>query len=232
MDGRIYKNSVAWRTYFTNTNLNTNATDNTPALWDTNVYPIDVNETGADPMQLEVGYFAISNAGYIYTIIAINVDSNEYRITVEDTFFSGYAPAGGLRGIVYKSAYKGYSFAIAPVWFSYLDNIARDYVNALEKSILWQNDPNARRIPFTGVIQVSIDDYRADIVDEDGNTFNPMEDYGQNPSFEIWQQVDTNQFSKLQIEPFITKSLVDGFIDSVVWSSSGDTITGYIKISK
>jgi len=232
MDARIYANSVAWRTYFENTTLNTGATTDIPALWDTNIYPLDVNENGADPMLLEVGFWCISNAGYLYLIKEINVDLNQYRITVEDTFFSGYAPTGGLRGIVYKSAYKGYAFAIAPVWLSYLDNIARDYVNSLEKSIFWQNDPNARRIAFTNVDQVSISDYRANLVDENGVAFNPYEDYGSDAKFEIWQKTSDTTYSKLQIEPEKTFSAVDGGLSSVLWSSTGETISGRIIISK
>lgn len=232
MDVRKYINEVAFRTYFKNTTLNTLATSNTPALWNTTIYPIDVNEKGASPMILEVGFWGISNAGYFYLVKAINVDGNPYRITAEDTFFSGYAPTGGLRGIVYKSAYKGYAFAIAPVWLSQLDNIARDYVNSLEKSILWQNDPNARRIPFTNISQPSIPDYRANIVDADGITFNPSEDYGNDATFEIWQQTDTNKYSKLQIEPEKTYSAIDGNLDSILWSDSGDNYSGYILIRK
>jgi len=230
MDARKYINSVAFRTYFNNTTLSASATSNTPALWNTTIYPIDVNENGASPMQLEVGFWGISNAGYLYSIKVINVDSNPYRITVEDTFFSGYAPTGGLRGVIYKSAYKGYAFAIAPVWLSQLDNIARDYVNSIEKSILWQNDPNARRIPFTNISQPSIPDYRADLVDEDGITFNPMEDYGQNPQFEVYQILEDGSYSNLMLGANITRSLVDGFINSILFSPSGDLITGYIKI--
>ena len=227
-----YINEVAFRTYFNNTTLNTIATSNTPALWDTTIYPIDVNEKGASPMILEVGFWGISNAGYLYLVKVINVDLNPYRITVEDTFFSGYAPTGGLRGIIYKSAYKGYAFAIAPVWLSQLDNIARDYVNSIEKSILWQNDPNARRIPFTSVEQVSISNYRADVSDSDGNIFNPMEDYGQNPTLKIFVLNEDGTYSRVFLGENITNSLVDGLIDSIVWSSSGDTMTGYIAISK
>ena len=148
-DNRKYLNSVAWRTIFANTVLNTAATTDTPALWDTTIYPIDDNEPGANPMDISIDYFAISNAGYIYSITAINVGSNPYRITVEDTFFSGYAPTASLRGIIYKSAWKGYAFAIAPVFLNYLDNSARDYIGQIEKSILWRNDPNTLAIPFT-----------------------------------------------------------------------------------
>jgi len=227
-----YINEVAFRTYFKNTTLNTLATSTTQALWDTTIYPIDVNERGASPMILEVGFWGISNAGYLYLIKAINVDSNPYRITVEDTFFSGYAPTGGLRGIIYKSAYKGYAFAIAPVWLSQLDNIARDYVNSLEKSILWQNDPNARRIPFTDIEQISIPNYRANLVDENGVTFNPYEDYGSDAKFEIWQKTSNTTYSKLQIEPEKTFSAVDGGLNSVLWSSTGETISGRIIISR
>lgn len=113
-----------------------------------------------------------------------SIDNNEFSIK-----------ASGVTGI---DRYKGYAFAIAPVWLSYLDNIARDYVNSLEKSILWQNDPNARRIPFTDVEQVSIPNYRANLVDENGVTFNPYEDYGLDAKFEVWQKTSNTTYSRLK----------------------------------
>lgn len=232
MDARKYINDVAFRTYFNNTTLNTLATSTTPALWDTTIYPIDVNEKGASPMILEVGFWGISNAGYFYLIKAINVDSNPHRITVEDTFFSGYAPTGGLRGIIYKSAYKGYAFAIAPVWLSQLDNIARDYVNSLEKSILWQNDSNAIRIPITETDAPAVENYQYDQV-VSGKTVNLQEDFDDNPGCDLYQQKtdeETGDVLELKRSELASRVMVDGKISRIHFGGLGDIITGFILI--
>jgi len=230
-DNRTYLNEVSWTTYFANTVLNTESTTYLPNTWDTTIYPIDANEKGANPMVLTTECYAISHGGTIYEVSAINVDSNQYRITLKDIFFRGLAPEADLIGIIYKSAYKNYAFAIAPVWLNYLDKIAKDYVNSLEKAIFWRNDPNARRVAFTGVTQVLISDYTADVVDMDGNTFNPEEDYGQNPKFEIWKDMGNNKYSRLALNPNKTVD-VDGNIVSVIFSGSGASISGYYVISR
>lgn len=227
-DNRKYLNSVAWRTYFVNTTLNTQATDNTPALWDTTIYPIDPNENGAAPIDIGVGYFAISNAGYIYEIMAINVGGNQYRITVSDIFFSQYAPTSGLRGIVYKSAWKGYAFAIAPVWFNYLDNIARDYVNSIEKAILWRNDPNTISIPFTNTKTPSILNYQDDQI-INGKLTNLAEDYGENPKVYLHKYNDeTSDYTNYTQAKY---THAGGLLQSIVWSFALP-ISGRILISR
>jgi len=232
MDAKKYINDVAFRTYFKNTTLNTLATSNTPALWDTTIYPIDINEKGASPMILEVGFWGISNAGYLYSIKAINVDSNPYRITVEDTFFSGCAPTGGLRGVIYKSAYKGYAFAIAPVWLSQLDNIARDYVNSIEKSILWQNDSNAIRIPITDTDTPSVENYQSDQV-INSKTVNLQEDFGDNPGCDLYQQKtdeETGDELEFKRSELASRVMVDGKISRIYFGGLGDIISGFILI--
>lgn len=230
-DNRKYVNEVAWRTYFRNTVLNTEATSNEPATWDTTVYPIDANENGANPMDISTDYYGVSHGGTIYEISAINVGGNQYRITLKDIFFRGLAPEADLIGIIYKSAWKNYSFVISPIWISYLDKLARDYINSIEKAILWRNDPNSRRVAFTNITQVLISDYTANVVDMDGNTFNPEEDYGQNPKFEIWKDMGNNKYSRLALNPNKTVD-VDGNIVSVLFSGSGTPISGYYIISR
>ena len=97
-------------------------------------------------------------------------------------------------------------------------------------SILWANDPNGRRITFTNILMPTIADYRANLVDADLVIFNAMEDYGQNPQFEVWQFVEAGKYSRIPIDPQITRSLVDGLINSVLFSGTGELITGYILI--
>ena len=227
-----YLNKVAWRTYFKGVSINSYETSENGAKWDVTVYPIDDNDKGANPMILNTSLFIVDNAGHMFSISAINVGSDPYRITVSDDFKCGFAPVMGYEGYVYESAYKGYAPFISPVLINRLDKSAMDYINKLEKSILWQNDPNARRIPFTDIEQVSIPNYRANLVDENGVTFNPYEDYGSDAKFEIWQKTSDTTYSKLQIEPEKTFSAVDGGLNSVLWSSTGETISGRIIISR
>jgi hypothetical protein len=211
-DNRKYLNSVAWRTYFRNTVLNTGATTDIPALWDTTIYPIDANENGASPMDISTDYFAVDNAGNIFSLTAINVGSNQYRITLEDTFFSGYAPTESLVGIIYKSAWKGYAFAIAPVWLNFLDRIARDKVNTLEKSILWRNDPNTLAIPFTNTKTPTISNWQSDQV-INGKTVNLAEEH---PKFCIEITISATKKRYYYKEPK-EMNLVDGKLDNVIF---------------
>ena len=99
-------------------------------------------------------------------------------------------------------------------------------------SILWQNDPNGRRIPFTNVLMPEIADYRGLLIDSDGVEFSPSEDYGQNPQFEIWLTTESGKYSKLggSSEPEIIRSIADGLIDRVLFSGIGELMTGYILI--
>lgn len=225
-----YLNQVAWRTYFKGVSINSYATSISGAKWDATVYPIDDNDKGANPMILNTSLFAVDNAGHMFSISAINVGSNQYRITLSDDFKCGYAPVMGYEGYIYKSAYKGYAPFISPVFINRLDKVARDYINHIEKSIFWANDPNGRRIPFTNVSMPSITDYRSNLTDSNGVIFNPSEDYGQNPQFEVWQILEDGTYSNLMLGANITRSLVDGLIDSVLFSGTGELITGYILI--
>ena len=76
----------------------------------------------------------------------------------------------------------------------------------------------------------SITDYRSNLTDSNGVIFNPSEDYGQNPQFEVWQILEDGTYSNLMLGANITRSLVDGLIDSVLFSGTGELITGYILI--
>lgn len=166
------------------------------------------------------------------TNAGVTVSSTVDTIIVSDDFRTGYCPTSGKYGFVHKSAYKGYSLYLPSEVFRHLHPIAASNNNKYAVSILWGNDPNPRRIPFVSVTQPSIPNYRTSILDEGGVLFNPMEDYGQNPKFEIWVDIGSNQYVKQAIEPVITRSITDGYIDSVLWSGTGNTISGYIIISR
>ena len=133
-------------------------------------------------------------------------------------------------GIVHKSAYKGYSILLPTELLYRLHPIAVSNNNKFSMSVLWGNDPNGRRIEFTDVYSPEISNYRESLEDSNNVSFNPMQDYGQNPQFEVWQFVEAGKYSRLPIDPQLTLSSIDGLIDSVLFSGTGELISGYILI--
>ena len=218
-----YKTLVAWFTLANNVVQLTRETEDNSATFRITVKYIDPNNIGKG--QKAIGYTFTDWIGTPYKII--DVDTN--TIDVEDIFRVG-CPVGGKVGIVHKSAYKGFSIHLPAELLCRLHQTAASNNNKFAMSILWQNDPNGRRIPFTNVLMPEISDYRADLVDADGVTFNPMEDYGQNPQFEVYQVLEDGTYSQLFLGANITYNGIDGLIDSVLFSGTGEQITGFILI--
>jgi hypothetical protein len=190
------------------------------------VSPIDSGDPGA-LLPITTKMLLVDNAGHLFPIIAAGTGT----IDVEDILLCGECPASGFTGIVCKTANKGNALYLPQGLLNYLDKSAKPYLDSVTWSILWANDPNPRRIAFKDAEQISISDYRTNITDTDGNTFNPVEDYPQ-PKFEIWLKTSDTTYSKLPINPEITISEIDGLIDSVTWGTIGTSMTGYIVISK
>jgi len=218
-----YNSLIAWFTLADNLVQLTRETEDNPATFRITVKPIDTNNVGQG--EKEIGYTFTDWIGTPYKIIDISTDT----IDVEDIFRVG-CPVRGKVGIVHKSAYKGFSIHLPSELLCRLHQTAASNNNKFAMSILWQNDPNGRRIPFTNVLQPEIEDYRANLVDEDGVTFNPMEDYGQNPQFEFYQILEDGTYSQLFLGINITRNGLDGLIDSILASGTGELITGYILI--
>jgi hypothetical protein len=225
-DSTKYNPLVSWRTLALNVYQLTRETVNDPATYRITVNPIDRNDLNAGTKT--IGYYFTDYNGIPYTII----NTASTTIDVSDDFKTGLCPTSGRCGIVHKSAYKGYSLYLPSHLFRHLHPIAIQNNYKYSMSILWGNDPNPRRISFSAIEQPAIADYRSDLTDMDGITFNPSEDYGQHPKFEVWQEIDTDIYSRLPIDPVVTRSSIDGLIDSVIWSGTGETITGYIIISR
>lgn len=223
-DSTKYNPDLAWRTLAKDVFQLTRETDDDPATYRMTVKPIDTNDIGQGLK--EIGYPFTDNFGTPYKIIAVDTNT----IDVEDIFRTGLCPTSGKEGWIHKSAYKGYSFMLPSNLFWNLHPLAQSNNNKYAMSILWGNDPNGRRIPFTNILQPTIADYRSNLVDEDGVTFNPMEDYGQNPQLEFYQLNEDGTYSQLFLGVNITRSLVDGLIDSIFASGTGELITGYILI--
>lgn len=218
-----YNPLVAWFTLAESVVQLTRETVDDVATFNITVKAIDTNNIGAN--EVEIGYTFTDNIGTPYKIIAFDSTS----IDVADIFRQG-CPVGGKIGIVHKSAYKGYSIHLPSELLCRLHQTAASNNNKFAMSILWHNDPNGRRIPFTNVSQPSIADYRAEIADEDGILFKPDEDYGQNPQFQVYQLLEDGTYSQIFLGENITRNGVDGLIDSVLFSGTGELITGYILI--
>lgn len=223
-DSTKYNPILAWRSLAKDVFQLTRATVDNPATYRMTVKAIDTNDLEAE--EKEIGYTFTDHIGTPYKIIAVDTNT----IDVEDIFRTGLCPTSGKEGWIHKSAYKGYSFMLPANLFWNLHPLAQSNNNKFAMSILWQNDPNGRRIPFTNVLQPAIADYRGELTDEDGIVFKPMEDYGQNPQFNVFQILEDGTYSQIFLGENITRNGVDGLIDSVLFSGTGELITGYILI--
>lgn len=223
-DSTKYNSSVAWRTLAKDVFQLTRETVDNPATYRITVKAINTNDIGQG--QKEIGYPFTDYFGTPYKII----DLASNTIDVEDIFRTGLCPTSGREGWIHKSAYKGYSFMLTANLFWNLHQLAASNNNKYAMSILWGNDPNGRRIHFTNVLMPTIADYRANLLDEDGVSFNPAEDYGQNPQLQVFQLLEDGTYSQIFLGENITRSLVDGLIDSILFSGTGEEITGYILI--
>ena len=151
-----------------------------------------------------------------------------YTIDVEDTFRTNSCPYSGKTGIVHKSAYKGYSIALTSDSFRSLSPLAASNNNKYAMAILYQNDPNALRIPFTETDTPQITGYQSPQT-IDGKVYNLSEDYGENPKVRIMQVDDLgNTIHRTELPYF---QLVAGLIDSIVFGTLSEVITGYLEIS-
>lgn len=225
-DSTKYNPLVAWRILVEYCYQLTRETENNPATYRIPAIPLDNNDINAG--EKAAGYAFTDNIGTPYKIISVGANT----VDVEDVFRTGYCPTTGKEGWIHKSAYKGYSYLLPASLFWNLHPLAASNNNKYSMSILWANDPNGRRIPFTDVLMPEIADYRGILTDSEGIEFSPSEDYGQNPQFEIWQLTENGKYSKLggSSEPQITRSEADGLIDSVLFSGTGELMTGYILI--
>lgn len=218
MDLTRYKHTVAFRVLVSNVIFLT-AEGINPATYRATVTVIDVNDLGAnDPIQ--IGYYIKDYIGHTYSIIGVN----GYVIDISDDFRCGIGVLTGFTSIVYKSVWSGRSPALAPVYYSFLSQTARDYSNALELDALWSNDPNPKDISFTNTNAPSITGYQSNQLDGT----NLALDYGEKPKFELYT-IDGGVEYKRQEVPYINR--IGGLIDSVVYDLS-ENCTGFIRISR
>lgn len=216
-----YLSTVAWETWCKGVILLTDATVNVPATFRVSVYPKDLTQPSAG--LVEIGFYLKDDVGHTFSVIQTGAGT----IDVADDFRCNYAPASNQVGVVYKSAGRGNSPYLAPIYYKHLDKIALDYSRQFELDILWKNDPNAIDIVLEPTQTPLIVDYQLDRLDGS----NLAEDYGENASFTLFQQLSVTQKIERTEKPNIT--YVGGLIDSISFGDLWEVQSGLIiKISK
>ena len=215
MDERIYLPTIAWRSYATDVILHSEETELNPAQYILSLYPVDVNELGAQDATKEVGFWVKDFIGHTYRVIEVNYGSNSKKIRIEDGLRCGQGPQSGQQCIIYKSVGDGDSPYLAPIYYRHLDKSALEYSRQFELDILWRQ---SIKVPFSNQVKPTISNYQS--------TYASI--MGQNPSFNLVLDVDsTTKWVKLS-EPIL--GYVNGQLDSVVFDLDGDPLSGYIKI--
>jgi len=219
-----YNSLLAWFTVAANTYLLTPEDVDNVATFRISVKYIDPNNAGAGLKA--IGYTFTDNIGVPYNIIAVNTNS----IDVADVFRQG-CPVNDKIGIVHKSAYKGYSVHLPSELLYRLHPMAASNNNKFAMSVLWGNDPNGLRIPFTASSAPSITNYQSDQTIE-GVLVNLAEDYGDNPGCDLFEE-RIDDFLGTPIELIRSErqvnNTVDGKIDSIIFGLA-DVISGYMLI--
>jgi len=217
MEARIYLPTVAWRTNVSTVILLTAETALDMATYRVTVSPIDANEIFGVALvdQIKIGYYLKDYVGHTYKVIAFTSTT----IDISDDFRVGVGPQSGRFGIVYKSVGKGKSPYLAPIYYRHLDRVALEYSRQYELDILWKNDPNAIKIPFTNTMTPSIINYQA----------NYAEDYGELPKIELFTMDSANVYWSRQEKPVF--NFIGGLINSIIFDLS-DAYSGYIVLSK
>jgi hypothetical protein len=221
-----YNPVVAWRTLALNVFQLTRETVQDAATYRLTVKAIDTNNPGAN--QKEIGYYLIDYVGVPYSIIAVDTNT----VDVSDDFRTGKCPTAGQTAIIYKSVFKGRGLYLAPDNLQNLHPVlALANLHKYEMALLWGNDANVKKVPFTALLQPIIEDYQVEQVDPEdaAKTLNYAEDFGENPGVRCIITVDANTEYQLQQMPQFTK--VDGLIDTIFFDLQ-EELTGYILISK
>jgi hypothetical protein len=109
-----------------------------PNTYRVTVVPIDVNDPGANPLSLDVGYYLKDYIGHTYSITEVNVDGNPTYITINDDFSTGVGPQQGQYAYIYQSVGDGSAPYLAPIRHRRLDLSALDYSRSIELAVLWE----------------------------------------------------------------------------------------------
>lgn len=220
-----YKVEVSWRTIAKDVFQLTREGVN-PATFRMTVKAIDSNNKGAG--QKQIGFYLADYMGIPFSIIGTSTNT----IDVQDDFRTGKCPTSGQNAIVFKSVFYGQSMFLAPENFQHLHPIALANSHKYDLALLYANDPNAKKVPFTTSERPSIINYQSDQVDpEDATkTINYADMYGDDPQVRVIITIDANNASQRQQMAQFT--YVDGKLDTVYFDFFDDPQTGYLIISK
>lgn len=221
-----YSPQIAWRTLAKDVFQLTRETVNDPAVYRMTVKAIDTNNLGAG--QKEIGYYAVDYWGVPFLIIG----TGSTYVDVRDDFRVGRCPTSGKMAVIYKSVYNGRALALAPDNFQHLHPMALANSHKYEMALLWANDPNAKKIPFTGQASPGVTNYQDDQTDPEDptKTINYKEDFGDNPLVRLIIEVDaTTKYHTMQNAIFTYSGAL---LQSFLWDIGDPNTNGYILISK
>lgn len=220
-----YEVQVAWRTIARDVFQLTRETLTDPATYRATVAVIDSNNPGAGTKG--IGYWMVDYWGVPYLIIATASGS----VDVQDYFRVGRCPTSGQMAIVYESVYNGRALALSPENFQHLHPMALANSHRYDMAILWQNDPNAKKVPFTANSTPTIANYQDDQTDPEDptKTINYASDFGENPNVRLIIEIDANTRYHSMQNSLVT--MAAGLIDSIGFDI-GEPINGYISISR
>lgn len=225
-DAVRYKPEVVWRVKARQVFLLTKETEEEPATYRLTVESFDSNDLKHGELSDKFNFW--DNVGNPYKII----DYTTTTIDVKDIFRTGFCPTSGKIGIVYKTVWKGRALYLPPISYQFLHPIALQRRDQFILDILWSNDPNAKRIPFTNTNNPKIENYQG--IQEDG--FCLAEDYGENPFVQLCQIDSEGNIIERTEKPYF-KINGESLIDSIVFANNeeegiGEVITGFIWIRK
>lgn len=204
----------------------TEADGTNPATYRLSYTVEGINDVGAGETIIE-GYILADFIGSMYSIIAVGSGT----LDIEDSFRTGECPCSNNNAIIAKTVWSGRAPMIAPYNLKFLHQCAAERINQWNLDLLWSNDPNALRIPFTATDTPSIIGYQSPQTIE-GIIYNLAEDYGENPKCRLMENSEGIVRQRTEL-PYFTFELSDsGLIDSISFGSLDIEITGYIEISK
>jgi len=221
-----YNPSVAWRTLTSQVFQLTRADVDNTATYRISVSVIDSNNPGAG--QKEIGYYLVDFMGVPYSIIGIAAG----YVDVQDDFRVGRCPTSGRTAIIYQTVYSGRALILGQVDFRFLHPLAFSNYQQYSNAIIWANDPNAKKVPFTANANPGILTYQVTQVDpEDAlKTVNYKDDFGDDPLVRLIIEVDSvTKYHTMQNAIFT----YDGeLLQSLTWELGDPTTNGYILISR
>lgn len=220
-----YNPQTAWRTLASTVFQLTRETTLNPATYRVSVQAIDSNNPGAG--KKDIGYFLVDYMGVPYSIIAVSTN----YVDVQDDFRVKRCPTSGMMAIVYQSVYAGRALYLSPENFQHLHPMALANSHRFDMALLWANDPNAKKVPFTSQDTPTISAYQSDQTDpEDATkTINYAADFGPDPNVRLIITVDANNKYQRQQNPQFT--YVAGLLDTILFRLD-EPLTGYFIISK